>query len=157
MEASTRSRGRERRSRDDPSGETTAAVPIGAREVDALETLRSLAKVLMEPIERERLRPKPNVKALFGYVDRVVPLLAKIALYQDPKLKPVDFDKYTERVKPNLSRLTDDELDSLERIAKKIHGGPEGENATRRPAESTHRKEEIRRFPMPQRPKGKLG
>jgi hypothetical protein len=117
MKARTKAHGRERRP---PSGGgTKAPAPTAAQHFDALEAMRSSATILLERIELERLRPKPNPKVLFGYLDRFLPLLAKIAPYEKGKLKPVD---EMDRVRADLDRLTPAELKSLKRLSKKAQG-----------------------------------
>jgi hypothetical protein len=135
MKAGTRSRGRERRPPHKPSrGGSKVAAPTAAQQFDALEAMRSSATVLLEGIELERLKPKPNPKVLFGYFDRFRPLLAKIAPYEHGKLKPVDEMK---RVKADLSKLTPAELKSVARLAKNSSGPGVGSRRPRIPLEST--------------------
>jgi hypothetical protein len=107
-------------------GRMKAEVASSATQLDALDQLRQLADTFRGFIEAELAKPKPSRDYLFACYDRVARILEKIVPYQRPKLQAITVAGVSTsppRVPPDLSRLSDEELDQLEKIVLKVGAG----------------------------------
>jgi hypothetical protein len=95
--------------------QVAAAVPA-LDALDALDQLRLVAKTFQDLIEAELAKPNPSRDYLFACYDRLARILEKIARYERPKLQAITLAgdaRHPLRVQPDLSVLTDAELDAL--------------------------------------------
>jgi hypothetical protein len=104
-------------------GRVKAQFSTVATEFDALDRLREVANTFQDFIETELVKPKPSREYIIACYDRLARVLEKILPYQRPKLQAVlvaGDPTYPLRLAPDLSVLSDIELDQLEKIMLKV-------------------------------------
>ena len=104
--------------------------------MNALQRQRYVSDYFFRLAEGERAKgDRADITFVADMMERAALLAAKTAPYVRPKLAAISFDSYPRRTSLDLAKLTDDELEFLERITEKAEMKSEAIASPRTPDE----------------------